>query len=182
MAPADEFEVAIFLRESRTRHSLLTRQKTFEQPGKKGNATTDINPGKELSESATDSSKPIDVEVIPDSDDEPEFDLRNIPKAQDEPKENEPSPRRKRRRLQAESPEAEDKDEKKLGFNTHYESFNICGWVLCLLITRKGDRARASEATEPVQVKRPSPSNLSWRNGSQPKLRRPLTRIERSPH
>lgn len=151
MAPADEFEVAIFLRESRTRHSLLTRQKTFEQPGKKGNATTDINTGKELSESATDSSKPIDVEVIPDSDDEPEFDLRNIPQAQDEPEESEPSPRRKKRRLQTESPEAEDKDEKKLGFNTHYESFNICGWVLCLLITRKGDRARASEATEPKQ-------------------------------
>ncbi|KAJ5132270.1 hypothetical protein N7448_006428 [Penicillium atrosanguineum] len=147
----DEFEVAIFLRESRTRHSLLTRQKTFEQPGKKGDASTGTKPGKGLSESATDSSKPIDVEIIPDSDEEPEFDLRNIPQAEDQPKERDPSPRRKRRRVQANSPEAETKDEKKLGFLTHYESFNICGWVLCLLITRKGDRARPSAATEPKQ-------------------------------
>lgn len=142
--------MAIFLRESRTRHSLLTRQKTFQQPGKKGDATTGSKPGKGLSESATDSSKPIDVEVIPDSDDEPEFDLHNIPQAvEDEPEESNSSSRR-RRRVPMESPELEDKDEKKLGFSTHYESFNICGWVLCLLITRKGDRARPN-ATEPKQ-------------------------------
>ena len=144
--------MAIFLRESRTRHSLLTRQKTFEQPGKKGDASTGIKPGKRLSESATDSSKPIDVEVIPDSDEEPEFDLRDIPRAEDEPEICDPSLQRRKRRVQADFPEAEDnKDEKKLGFNTHYESFNICGWVLCLLITRKGDRARPGAATEPKQ-------------------------------
>lgn len=144
--------MAIFLRESRTRHSLLTRQKTFNQPGQKGDASTRNNPEKGLSESATDSSKPIDVEVIPDSDEEPDLDLRDIPRVEDEPETSDPSPRRKRRRVQADSPEADDnKDEKKLGFNTHYESFNICGWVLCLLITRKGDRARPNAATEPKQ-------------------------------
>lgn len=38
-------------------------------------------------------------------------------------------------------------DEKKLRFSTHYESFNITGWVLCLLITRKGDRSQGRTAT-----------------------------------
>jgi hypothetical protein len=32
---------------------------------------------------------------------------------------------------------AED-DKKKLGFKTTYEGFSIWGWVLCLLVTRKG--------------------------------------------
>jgi len=143
--------VAIFLRESRTRHSLLTRQKIFQQPGKKGNTATGTKPGKGLSESATDSSKPIDVEVIPDSDDEPDFDLHDIPMAaDDDPVEINPSSHR-RKGIQADSPEAEDGDEKKLGFSTHYEGFNICGWVLCLLITRKGDRTRPSAGGEPRQ-------------------------------
>lgn len=142
--------MAIFLRESRTRHSLLTRQKTFQQPGKKGDVTTGTTPGKGLSGSATDSSKPTEVEVIPDSDDEPEFDLHDIPQAaEDEAEESDPSSR-SRKRVQVESPVPEEEDEKKLGFTTHYESFNICGWVLCLLITRKGDRARPS-VTEPKQ-------------------------------
>ncbi|KAJ5684325.1 uncharacterized protein N7477_000670 [Penicillium maclennaniae] len=148
----EEFEVAIFLRESRTRHSLLTRHKTFEQPGKKEDALADDKPGRGLSESTTDTSKPIDVEVIPDSDEEPELDLHDIPRAEDEPDKSDILPRRKRRRVQADLSEPEDnKDEKKLGFHTHYESFNICGWVLCLLITRKGDRARPSATSEPRQ-------------------------------
>lgn len=29
-------------------------------------------------------------------------------------------------------------DKKKLGFKTTYEGFSIWGWVLCLLVTRKG--------------------------------------------
>lgn len=44
-------------------------------------------------------------------------------------------------------------DEKKLRFSTHYESFNITGWVLCLLITRKGDRTQGRTATS--QPKQP---------------------------
>lgn len=143
--------MAIFLRESRTRHSLLTRQKTFQQPGKKGDVTTGTKPGKGLSGSATDSSRPTDIEVIPDSDDEPEFDLHDIPQAaENEAEESRSSSRSRRKRVEVESPVPEEGDEKKLGFSTHYESFNICGWVLCLLITRKGDRARSS-ATEPKQ-------------------------------
>ena len=66
----DEFEVALFLRESRTRHSLLTRQKTFEEPG-------------------DDKTKPVDrsastaeTGILVESDDEAEEpDLHNIPPA-----------------------------------------------------------------------------------------------------
>jgi hypothetical protein len=34
--------------------------------------------------------------------------------------------------------EDEEDDKKKLGFNTSYEGFSIWGWVLCLLVDRKG--------------------------------------------
>lgn len=32
----------------------------------------------------------------------------------------------------------EQDDKKKMGFKTMYEGFSIWGWVLCLLVTRKG--------------------------------------------
>jgi hypothetical protein len=34
--------------------------------------------------------------------------------------------------------EVEEDDKKKLGFKTSYEGFSIWGWVLCLLVDRKG--------------------------------------------
>lgn len=34
--------------------------------------------------------------------------------------------------------EKEDTDDKKLQLTTSYEGFSIWGWVLCLLVTRKG--------------------------------------------
>lgn len=156
MINADEFEVAIFLRESRTRHSLLTRQKTFHQPGIQGGTTTAVESEKGLVDSAVDSAKPGEAEVIIESDEEPELDLHNIPQAAEGDSEleehNYSSSRRKRGAgaVQGEN-EGLGVDEKKLQFSTHYESFNICGWVLCLLITRKGDKARPTGTTEPKQ-------------------------------
>lgn len=138
---ADEFEVAIFLRESRTRHSLLTRQKTFHGHADQRGTVAAVESENGLVESAAEAA---DAEVIIESDEEPELDLNNIPQAaagdQEPPKSNTWSRRGKREAIQAEAEEA-GADEKKLRFSTHYESFNICGWVLCLLITRKGDRA-----------------------------------------
>lgn len=97
-----------------------------------------------------------DAEVIIESDEEPEVDLHNIPQAAEgdhEPPESNTSTRRGRggdEAIQAETEEPS-ADEKKLRFSAHYESFNICGWVLCLLITRKCDRARPHAAAEPKQ-------------------------------
>ncbi|KAJ5628907.1 hypothetical protein N7490_011135 [Penicillium lividum] len=135
----DDFEVGIFLRESRTRHSLLTRHKTFDQPEK-----TEKSDSKALG-----AADPADVQVI-DSDSDSEIDLRDIPEVTDvDSTDNQPS--RKRKRKASLDVKNEDTDEKKLGFSTHYESFNISGWVLCLLISRKAGQTRPVATSEPTQ-------------------------------
>ena len=135
----DEFEVALFLRESRTRHSLLTRQKTFEEPD-----------GGRRNESSSNNTADAGILVESDEEGESGLNLHNIPAANDE---NDTTSASKRR---AESPEINeqaaqerDEDEKKLRFRTNYESFNIYGWVLCLLVTRKGDATRKAAPAEP---------------------------------
>ncbi|KAJ5103828.1 hypothetical protein N7532_004357 [Penicillium argentinense] len=148
----DDFEVGIFLRESRTRHSLLTRHKNFEQPEKQEDTEAPSVPGNTLA----------DAEVIEDSEDEPVIDLQGIPQAADDdiaPADNRSS-RRRRRRVSAKVEESEDMDQdsgddKKMGFSTHYESFNICGWVLCLLISRKSDKAVSRPRADPSAPKQP---------------------------
>lgn len=106
-----------------------------------------------MADPTADPANPAVAEVIIESDEEPEVDLHNIPQAaEDDEAENISSHRRKKaaETIQAENEEPE-AEEKKLRFTTHYESFNICGWVLCLLITRKGDKARQTAATGPKQ-------------------------------
>lgn len=133
----DEFEVALFLRESRTRHSLLTRQKTFEEPDDGGRKN-------ELNRNNT-----ADAGIVVDSDEEGEegIDLHNIPAANDQ--DDTMSIAGERAAPQAQSLQEPDEDEKKLRFRTNYESFNIYGWVLCLLVTRKGDATRQAVSAEP---------------------------------
>ncbi|KAH8423161.1 uncharacterized protein LDX57_000916 [Aspergillus melleus] len=147
----DEFEVALFLRESRTRHSLLTRHKEFEDHGsgvdekKKGN--------NKLGEAGSQADKGILVE----SESDEESDLRNIPQAgADEDEEGGGEMPGKRRRSGSSGDELRaskrpkdqewadegDGDDKKMRFRTNYEGFNIYGWTLCLLVTRKGGRSR----------------------------------------
>jgi hypothetical protein len=141
--------VAIFLRESRTRHSLLTRNKTFHG---KGNQNQDLNAElKQEADSGDATASPVSAangEIMIESDSEPDLDLHNIPESGDEValQDGQQLGGRSRTatagRVQAEDEIGE--DEKKLGFSTHYESFNICGWVLCLLITRKGGKTKPS--------------------------------------
>ncbi|KAJ5693133.1 hypothetical protein N7462_002556 [Penicillium macrosclerotiorum] len=151
----DEFEVAIFLRESRTRHSLLTRNKTFKQSNTQKDSSENA---REETNTAAESANPVnptDTEIIIESDSEHEVSLHNVPEANEgrDTSEGVESSRQRRKALQADRAEAEGtNDEKKMGFHTDYESFNICSWVLCLLITRKGDRTRANVAAmEPKQ-------------------------------
>lgn len=142
--------MGIFLRESRTRHSLLTRHKTF-QPENQKDAGVD-RPEEGINESVGAEN----TEIVIESDDEADLDLDEIPQASEDDKAPEPNDRSSKRRRKTRKGQAQDddmaKDEKKLGFSTHYESFNIWGWVLCLLITRKGERTGTSVATaEPRQ-------------------------------
>lgn len=127
----DEFEVAIFLREIRTRHSLLTRNKTFHRPGQ------DLNQGTKAEDVSGDRTvnpaNSADGEIMIESDSEPDLELHNIPETTDEV-----ASRDMKRTHQVQPENDAGSDEKKLRFTTNYESFNIHGWVLCLLITRKG--------------------------------------------
>lgn len=43
-------------------------------------------------------------------------------------------------------------DKKKMGFKTTYEGFSIWGWVLCLLVTRKGGPSRKKTESSAGQV------------------------------
>ncbi|KAJ5550900.1 hypothetical protein N7461_005598 [Penicillium sp. DV-2018c] len=142
----DDFEVAIFLRESRTRHSLLTRNKTFHR---KGNQNEAMNAElKQETDSGDAITNVANGEIMIESDSEPELDLHNIPESGDEvATQDGQQSEGKNRTAQTGRVQPEDEtgeDEKKLGCSTRYESFNICGWVLCLLITRKGGRSKPS--------------------------------------
>lgn len=145
----DEFEVAIFLRESRTRHSLLTRNKTFH--GKENEVKDwrmELKPDHVSGDTAANPANSADGEIMIESDSEADLELHNIPESEDEVALGNGSRSSKRSRTTRRDQEPPEdtlgSDEKKLRFSTHYESFNIHGWVLCLLITRKGDKTRPS--------------------------------------
>ncbi|KAJ5834634.1 hypothetical protein N7447_000660 [Penicillium robsamsonii] len=145
----DDFEVAIFLRESRTRHSLLTRNKTFQgKENQNQELNIEVKPDHVLGDTTANPVKPADGEIMIESDSEPDLDLHNIPESADEVALGTGRRASKRiRSIREDQVPLEDttgSDEKKLRFSTHYESFNIYGWVLCLLITRKGDKTRPS--------------------------------------
>ncbi|PGH28059.1 hypothetical protein AJ80_00315 [Polytolypa hystricis UAMH7299] len=158
----DDFEVSIFLRESGTRHSLVTRQKSFFK-----------EQGKIISNSNKLTGADSETHVLVESDEEEApTDLLSIPTAAPEGEDSETttqSPRRRRRprrgrsdandtsendratkrkRIEEEprSPQEATQEDKKLGLSTSYDGYSIWGWILCLLITRKGDKTRGAKA------------------------------------
>ncbi|KAJ5773469.1 hypothetical protein N7457_008365 [Penicillium paradoxum] len=140
----DEFEVAIFLRETRTRHSLLTRNKTFHREGQDLNL--EVKPEHVSEDTAANPVSLAGGEIMIESDDEADLELHNIPESADD------VASRDGQRTDQVQPEDEAGDEKKLRFSTNYESFNICGWVLCLLIKRKGGKTRPNAVeSEPTR-------------------------------
>ncbi|KAF7506342.1 hypothetical protein GJ744_011808 [Endocarpon pusillum] len=102
----DEFEVSVFLTQLGTRHSFLTKSKTFNKSRITGHAT-------KLTGSDT---QPVVIREESDDD--------NTPLPMD--------------RTQQEEDALGADDKKKLGLKTTYEGFSIWGWVLCLLVARKG--------------------------------------------
>ncbi|RAH77015.1 hypothetical protein BO86DRAFT_422690 [Aspergillus japonicus CBS 114.51] len=154
----DDFEVALFLRESRTRHSLLTRHKEFEQ---------DANKGQSKRPSQAGAGGTAKGHILVESDDESDLRMQDIPeagaveegnaggkraRATEGERDESPNDRRtsKRRKDEDSTPQIEEPEDKKMHFKTNYEGFNIYGWVLCLLVTRKGDGMGATPgAAEP---------------------------------
>ncbi|KAE8357272.1 hypothetical protein BDV27DRAFT_91303 [Aspergillus caelatus] len=144
----DDFEVSLFLRESRTRHSLLTRHKEFDEPDNASSRKEGVGNPPRPTEG---SSGTADAGILVESDSESDIDLRDIPQATaendkkgkrqrdvDGAVDTTVNPRASKRRKD------EEPDDKKLRFRTNYEGFNIYGWMLCLLVTRKGDKIRVS--------------------------------------
>src|SRR2546423_10848035 len=129
MCSVDDFEVSIFLTEIATRHSLLTKSKTFHN---KENITSNAN-----KLTGTDNG-PIPEE----SGDEADLvALDKIPSASGEADDEDERPMKRaqhRARSQASEEGIDEDDKKKLAFKTTYEGFSIWGWVLCLLVDRKG--------------------------------------------
>ncbi|KAB8253541.1 hypothetical protein BDV32DRAFT_38313 [Aspergillus pseudonomiae] len=149
----EDFEVSLFLRESRTRHSLLTRHKEFDEPDNESRARNPSQPTETSSGAA-------DAGILVESDSESNVDLRDIPPATTE--ENDRTSKRQRdadgaveATASSRAPKRrkdEEPDDKKLRFRTNYEGFNIYRWILCLLVTRTGDKVRASTgASEPTR-------------------------------
>ncbi|PYI05812.1 hypothetical protein BO78DRAFT_142135 [Aspergillus sclerotiicarbonarius CBS 121057] len=152
----EEFEVALFLKESRTRHSLLTREKDFGDQGGRVEGTTGGKSvgGEILIESDSDGdgddeSVEVQMQDIPHASDihqDKGAGTKRQQHADDSPDRQRGSKRRKDESLPQEADE--DGNDKKMRFRTNYEGFNIYGWVLCLLVTRKGDRV-GTKAPEP---------------------------------
>ncbi|KIW42733.1 uncharacterized protein PV06_06250 [Exophiala oligosperma] len=122
----DDFEVSIFLTEIRTRHSILVKNKTFNERPLLGSNTGGTSIG-----AARDSV------IIQDESDEEDVNLAQIPQAEHHDEESD-----------AVMPTIDDDDKKKLGFKTTYEGFSIWGWVLCLFIERKGGPGKKSSGVE----------------------------------
>ena len=80
--------------------------------------------------------------IIPEEEDETNLDLNDIP-AEGEP------PTKRLRRDTADGHENQEDDKKKLGFKTTYEGFSIWGWVLCLLVERKGGPGKKVAGPDP---------------------------------
>jgi hypothetical protein len=82
LSVADDFEVSIFLTETSTRHSLLTKQKHFRDPNKKGLQSN----SNKLTGDTNDTA--IDVEDVPvirrEDSEEDGLNLQDLPAAEDE--------------------------------------------------------------------------------------------------
>ncbi|ODA78440.1 hypothetical protein RJ55_05821 [Drechmeria coniospora] len=167
----DDFEVSMFLTETSTRHSLLTRQKHFREK-----APPMMSNSSRLIGETDDVPVDIDAEDAPlvlleeDGDDE-HVQLENIPTA-------EPRPKRKRNAIRTDgddevsgsdgaesvidvdsdpnqsepkpdrinpSSDADEDDKKKLAMDVSYEGFAIHGRVLCLVVRKRDNKTQQQQ-------------------------------------
>ncbi|PNS14255.1 hypothetical protein CAC42_6768 [Sphaceloma murrayae] len=147
----EDFEVAIFLTESGSRHAILTKDKSFAGKGRdKERGRSGI--GKYLGGQQDpvvlreESSEEVRLEDIPAApNDGRGTDGQPVDVSSDEEDIAPARNGRKRKRQGGERDEAEDGEDekKKLGMKTEYEGFAIYGRILCLIVKRKGVKARA---------------------------------------
>ncbi|OAL72949.1 hypothetical protein A7D00_2722 [Trichophyton violaceum] len=145
----DDFEVSIFLRESGSRHSLLTRQKVFRDD--KGRITSN---SKKMTGEMDDS--PIEISeqntgetrILVESDDDEEMPLANDEAPENNQNKNNNDAANENMQDTAEVANESAEDKKKLGLTTTYDGFGIWGWVLCLIIKRKKPMESSKKAND----------------------------------
>ncbi|GAM88428.1 hypothetical protein ANO11243_064610 [Dothideomycetidae sp. 11243] len=147
----EDFEVAIFLTENSTGHALLTKAKTFEDVKPRPRMGIEKFTGMEEREV-------VDLDAVVRQEEEDDgVRLEDIPAAGEiggdvidvSSEEEEVAPRRKgkkRKRGEAADEDVEEDKKKKLGLRTGYEGFSIYGRILCLIVKRKGVKARGDRA------------------------------------
>lgn len=120
---ADDFDVSVFLTEITTRHSLLVKTKTFKEKAAAKSTSSKLT-----------GADADTVVVYEDSDEDTALD--RIPMYPGEEFEEIEKP--DGQEFKDNGGHVLDDDKKKLGFKTTYEGFSIWGWVLCLIVERKG--------------------------------------------
>lgn len=167
----DEFEVSIFLTETSTTHTLLTKQKAFADKARVKSNSGKLGIGNYL-QSTTENPISVDDDQPPNillEEDADETRLDDIPEATTSSKKRGRSDgeaidvsddddddddsfqtqnvrskkKQKSRDVEEEEPEQED-DKKKMALNTQYEGFSIYGRILCLIVKRKGVKKSAT--------------------------------------
>ncbi|EGE00748.1 hypothetical protein TESG_08042 [Trichophyton tonsurans CBS 112818] len=147
----DDFEVSIFLRESGSRHSLLTRQKVFRDD--KGRITSN---SKKMTGGTDDS--PIEISeqnigetrILVESDDDEEMSFANDEAPDNNKSKSGNNAAANNEKMQDTAGVANEaaEDKKKLGLTTTYAGFGIWGWVLCLIIKRKKPMESSKKAND----------------------------------
>jgi len=157
---SDEFDVSIYLTETSTTHTLLTKQKVFADKARLKSTSGKMGTGNFFGNKT---DNPINVDdneppaVLLEEDAE-ETRLADIPEApqpgtkrgrvdddaidvssDDGAFEPAKKPAPKRKKVSDVQPQEVDSDDKKkMALNTNYEGFSIYGRVLCLIVKRNG--------------------------------------------
>ena len=116
----EDFEVSVFLTEVNTRHALMVKSKTFKHKTPVSKTGTGVG------------GRRADPVMIREESDEDDVGFDDIPAANADDD-----------AIDDFEPQMDDK--KKLAFNTTYEGFNIWGFVLCLLVDRKGAKSQSGD-------------------------------------
>lgn len=168
----DDYEVVLFLTDSTTRHSLITKRKQFSRKPPIKSTGTKLTGwlGNNTTDTAIDvEDHDVPVGLLREESDEA-LKLSDVPEIaiggqQDEEvtmisSDEEPmqADRRKRASRAGQALESEDitKDEKKkLALNTSYDGFSLYGKILCLIVKRKGPRKSDTASTTAASVTGP---------------------------
>lgn len=155
VASQDDFEVALFLTDAPSRHSLITKHKQFTDKPlitstskrmtgaiiESGAETVDLSrdddvPG--LREEEADGS--LALNAIPTAED----DVLSVSSDDDQAFQTQRPPASRRRRVPTFATDQQyNDDKKKMAVRTSYDSFSIYGKILCLIVKRKGPKSKA---------------------------------------